>query len=266
MGAAASTGLSSSIDAASPAELEEAVKGLSPEQRDRVAQALQAPVKGGGMKDMVMGKWTDEQVAGAMAGMLAGKMGPGEEMLRKVRPWLMPEYKTTITIGKEAPDGKVFELDGTETTLLQKISALGHGPGKLLVLNFGSYTCPVHRGAGAQVEEICKAAQAELLHVYLAEAHPEDEWGGGPIDGKEYLQTKSMDERFANAKEYRTAKNITGNMVVDDMSNSCDKAYEAMATRLYVLDCGKIIWRTGAPPFQYDVEGLKDFLASKKSA
>lgn len=262
MGAAASAGVVAGITASNDADLKSAVAQLGPEQREKLLKALEAPKKN--MKDMPMGKWSDEQVAGAMAALLAGKMGPGEEMLRKVRPWLMPEYKTTITIGQEAPDAKVFELDGTETTLLQKISALGHGAGKLVVLNFGSYTCPVHRGAGPKVEEICKDAGVELLHVYIAEAHPKDEWDGGPVNGVEYKQTTSMDERYATAKAYREAQKVTGNMVVDDMSNPCDIAYEAKATRLYVLEDGKIIWRTGTPPFQYDVDGLKDFLASKK--
>jgi hypothetical protein len=264
MGGGASAGVAASIKACSDAELKDVIAGIGEEQRDKIRKALEPPKKG--MKDMAMGKWSDEQVAGAMSAMLAGKMGPGEEMLRKVRPFLMPEYKTTITIGQDAPDGKVFELDGTETTLLQKIAALGHGPGKLIVLNFGSYTCPVHRGAGSRVEEICKGASVELLHVYIAEAHPKDEWDGGPVNGVEYNQTTSMDERYTIAKAYRAAQNVTGNMVVDDMANPMDTAYEARATRLYVLEGGKIIWRTGTPPFQYDVEGLKDFLASKAGA
>lgn len=262
MGAGASAGVKAAIAASDDADLKGAVAQLGPEQREKLLKALEEPQKS--MKDMPMGKWSDEQVAGAMAGLLAGKMGPGEEMLRKVRPWLMPEYKTTITIGQEAPDAKVFELDGAETTLLQKISALGHAAGKIMVLNFGSYTCPVHRSAGPKVEEICKDAGVELLHVYIAEAHPVDEWSGGPVNGVEYKQTTSMDERYAIAKAYRDAQKVTGNMVVDDMTNPCDIAYEAKATRLYVLEGGKIIWRTGTPPFQYDVDGLKDLLASKK--
>jgi hypothetical protein len=263
MGAGAGSGLADAVNAATESELKTVIEGLDSTGRDKLEKALAPPEKS--MKDMVMGKWTDEQVAGAMAGMLAGKMGPGEEMLRKVRPYLMPEYKTTITIGQDAPDGKVFELDGTETTLLKKIEALGHGPGKVMVLNLGSYTCPVHRGAGPRVEEICKEAAVELLHVYIAEAHPKDEWDGGPVNGTEYNQTTSMEERCTIAKAYREAQKVTGNMVVDDMANPCDIAYEARATRLYVLEGGKITWRTGTPPFQYDVEGLKDFLASKKA-
>jgi len=263
MGTAASVGVAAYINASTEAELKGVITSLSQVQQDRLRKALEPPQQG--MKNMVMGKWTDEQVTGAMKAMLAGKMGPGEEMLRRVRPFLMPEYKTKIVLGQDAPDGRVFELDGTETTLLRKMSALGHAPGKLLVLNFGSYTCPVHRGAGSRVEEICTEASVELLHVYIAEAHPKDEWDGGPVNGTEYKQTTSMEERFNVAKAYRAAHNVVGNMVVDDMTNPCDTAYEAMATRLYVIEGGKIIWRTGTPPFQYDVEGLKDFLVSKRN-
>eukprot|EP00928_Gymnodinium_smaydae_P099598 TRINITY_DN9552_c0_g1_i1.p1 TRINITY_DN9552_c0_g1~~TRINITY_DN9552_c0_g1_i1.p1 ORF type:complete len:266 (+),score=77.49 TRINITY_DN9552_c0_g1_i1:69-866(+) len=265
MGAGASASLEAGIKASSETDLQAALGSLSADLQGKLRKALEEPAQKK-MKDMAFGKWTDEQVAGAMSAMLAGKMGPGEEMLRKVRPFLMPEYKTTISIGQAAPDGKVFELDGTETTLLQKMAALGHGDGKLMVLNFGSYTCPVHRGAGSRVEEICRDASVTLLHVYIAEAHPKDEWDGGPVNGVEYKQTTSMEERYAIANAYRAAQNVTGNMVIDDMANSCDIAYEARATRLYVIESGNIIWRTGTPPFQYDVEGLKDFLASKCNA
>lgn len=100
------------------------------------------------------------------------------------------------------------------------------------------------------------------LHVYIIEAHPMDEWGA-PVNGVPYNQPKSLEERRAMANTFATALEIKDNMVVDDMMNPCDTAYEARSQRLYVVDGGKIVWRTGLAPFQYDVEGLQDFLASR---
>lgn len=105
----------------------------------------------------------------------------------------------------------------------------------------------------------------DLLQVYILEAHPVDEWSGGAIDGVEYKQTTTLEERIKTAKAFQEAKAIKENMVVDDMSNPCNDAYEACATKAYVIEGGKIVWKTGMPPFQYDVDGLKDFLLTKKA-
>lgn len=104
----------------------------------------------------------------------------------------------------------------------------------------------------------------DLLQVYIIEAHPVDEWSGGPINGVEYKQTTSLDERLQNANAFKADKNITENMVVDAMNNPCNDAYEAVATKAYVVEGGKIVWRTGMAPFQYDTLGLKDFLVSRQ--
>jgi len=268
MGAGAVSGISAAINAATKAELKEAFAGLTPEERKKIQQGLsESPAGGKNLKDMKMGKFTDEECAGMIKGMLDQTMkGPPPDLLRKVRPFLMPEYKTKVSIGQDAPDGKVYELDGSETTLLAKISSMGHGPGKLIVLNFGSYTCPVHRGKQPDVSAICKELAVDLLQVYIIEAHPVDEWSGGEINGVEYKQTKTLEDRIKIAKVFQEDKAIKDNIVVDDMQNPCNDAYEACATKLYVLEGGKIIWRTGMSPFQYDVEGLKNFLATKKGS
>lgn len=120
----------------------------------------------------------------------------------------------------------------------------------------------MHRGKQPEVSAVCKELEVDLLQVYITEAHPVDEWSGGPINGIEYKQTQTLEDRIKTAKAFQTDKDIKDNMVVDDMENPCNNAYEACATKLYVFESGKIVWRTGMPPFQYDVEALKDFLAA----
>lgn len=122
----------------------------------------------------------------------------------------------------------------------------------------------MHRGKQPEVSTICKELSFDLLQVYILEAHPIDEWGG-PVEGKEYKQTKTLEERIQMAKQFKEDKVIKENLIVDDMSNALNTAYEACATKIYVIEGGKIVWRTGMAPFQYDVAGLKDFLVARKS-
>lgn len=269
MGAGASAGVQAAVGASSEAELKGALADLSAEEKEKLKAALDAaaaPPAKSLANASAMGKWTDKECTDMIDAILnQTTKGPPPDLFRKVRPFHMPEYKSKIELGQDAPDGKVVELDGTESTLLEKISSMGHGPGKLLVLNFGSYTCPVHRGKQPEVSSVCKELSVDLLQVYILEAHPMDEWGA-PVDGTEYNQTQNLEERIKMAKTFKEAKDIKDQIVVDDMANPCNDAYEAVATKAYVIEGGKIVWRTGMSPFQYDVEGLKDFLMSKKAS
>jgi len=269
MGAGASAGMQAAMGVATDTQLKSALSGLSAEETEKLKAALNAaaaPPAKSLSNASAMGKWTDQECTDMINGILnQTTKGPPPDLFKKVRPFHMPEYKSKIALGQDAPDGKVFELDGTETTLLEKIKSMGHGPGKLLVMNFGSFTCPVHRGKQPEVSSLCKELSVDLLQVYIIEAHPMDEWGA-PVDGTEYSQTKSIEDRIKMAKTFKESKDIKDNIVVDDMTNPCNNAYEAVATKAYVIEEGKIVWRTGMSPFQYDVEGLKDFLVSKKSS
>lgn len=124
----------------------------------------------------------------------------------------------------------------------------------------------MHRSKQPEVSAVCKESSVDLLQVYIIEAHPVDEWSGGKIDEVEHSQTKTLEERITMAKIFKEAKEIKEPIVVDDMTNPCNNAYEACATKLYVFEGNKIVWRTGMSPFQYDVDALKDFLVSKKSS
>ena len=49
-------------------------------------------------------------------------------------------------------------------------------------------------------------------------------------------------------------------VIVDSMSDELERAYEARPERLYILKGGKVLWRCGLGPFQYDPDGLAAFL------
>mmetsp|Transcript_66612 Transcript_66612/g.167873 ORF Transcript_66612/g.167873 Transcript_66612/m.167873 type:complete len:125 (-) Transcript_66612:115-489(-) len=114
------------------------------------------------------------------------------------------------------------------------------------------------------VAELCEQhkEKVDLLHVYITEAHAKGEWelSVNSEDGVSIDQPKVLQERLDVAAEFAKAIGMEGHMVVDDMTNSSDIAYETRPERLYVIDSGKIVWRSGLGPFQYDVKGLAKFL------
>lgn len=113
------------------------------------------------------------------------------------------------------------------------------------------------------MSESCAELNVDLLHVYIREAHPRDEWSMEVKPGVTYLQPKVLSERLAIANSFAEDLGIKDQMVVDDIANPCDVAYEARPERLYVLDGGVIVWRSGLGPFQYDVEGMRGFISSR---
>ena len=116
------------------------------------------------------------------------------------------------------------------------------------------------------VSSACAAASVELLHVYIVEAHPKDEWAMDITPGWTPKQPQVLQERLDLASQMASDLSVTEKMVVDDITNPVDFAYESRPERLYVRENGKISWRSGLGPFQYDVEGLQDFLKAKRSS
>lgn len=100
--------------------------------------------------------------------------------------------------------------------------------------------------------------------MYIVEAHPKDGWDI-PMDKKiadreNINQPTQLEERLKIANEFAKDLKVTDHMVVDNMSNDADAAYETRPERLYVIEAGKIKWRCGLGPFQYDVKGLAKYL------
>lgn len=114
-----------------------------------------------------------------------------------------------------------------------------------------------------QVVSVCAEQKVDLLHVYIIEAHPKEDGWPMPVNGVLYEQPKVLQDRLAIANTMAEDLDMKNNMVVDDITNPCDLAYEARPDRLYVLDDNKIVWRSGVGPCQYDVDAMKSFLTSK---
>lgn len=81
--------------------------------------------------------------------------------------------------------------------------------------------------------------------------------------GETIDQHKNLEERLSVARRFSSDLSVNESMVVDDITNACDQAYEARPERIYVVQGGKIVWRSGLGPMQYDVAALQRFLADK---
>lgn len=95
-------------------------------------------------------------------------------MLKAVRTSILQELQNSARINHTAPNSSLVSLDGLSYYRLRSFCK-GNRP---LVVNFGSWTCPVFRN---RVGEILNLVQefsdvADFLTVYIEEAHPSNGW------------------------------------------------------------------------------------------
>lgn len=95
-------------------------------------------------------------------------------MFNAVRTMILLELKKPARVNHTAPNPSLVSLDGLSYSRLLSFCK-GNRP---LVVNFGSWTCPVFR---TKVDEFLSLAQefkdvADFLTVYIEEAHPSNGW------------------------------------------------------------------------------------------
>ena len=98
--------------------------------------------------------------------------------------------------------------------------------------------------------------------VYIAEAHPVDEWWGESENHSVcYRQPRTIEQRMAIAKDFVASVEPEGRMVVDTMTDEADIKYDALPERLYIVDGDKKIVYVGwEGPFGHDVEECEFYL------
>lgn len=104
--------------------------------------------------------------------------------------------------------------------------------------------------------------------VYVTEAHPTDGWMAAyaPQQFKHVAYASRIQERLATASAFAKECAVDAHTVlVDGMDDELEHAYEARPERLYVVGQGKVLWRCGPGPFEYDVNGLDAFLRANAS-
>ena len=112
-------------------------------------------------------------------------------------------------------------------------------------------------------------ARVDFLTVYVREAHPTDEWQmkSNVKDDVCYAQPKNLEQRVAIANDFVKRFQFPLPFGIDDMNNRANAAYAAWPERLYILDeTGRIAYRGGMGPFQYDPAEVRQWLAAKFGA
>src|SRR5215472_13877179 len=96
--------------------------------------------------------------------------------------------------------------------------------------------------------------RADVLAVYIREAHPKDEWQLKENVDQDicYSQPTTFVQRLAIANDFSQRFQFPIPIGIDAMSNLAEHLYAAWPERLYVIDeSGKIVYRGGVGPFNY---------------
>lgn len=154
--------------------------------------------------------------------------------------------------GEKAPDFRLETLDG-RTADLQ--ASLNKGP---VVLEFGSYTCPIFREKHPVMERLREkyGNRVSFFTVYTLEAHPKGdvcpytgrEWVTEPNEQMKilYRQPQQVSERKQIAKDAQSALGMRTTLVLDDMTNSTWEAYGGAPNAAYLIGAdGTVTLRQG---------------------
>jgi hypothetical protein len=82
-------------------------------------------------------------------------------------------------------------------------------------------------------------------------------------EGVVFLQPTAENERLKVASACAVGLKLTIPILVDDMNNSADIAYNGWPERLLVLSAdGRVAYQGGKGPYEFKPEELADFLAA----
>jgi len=125
--------------------------------------------------------------------------------------------------GGPALNFKALTIDGTSVQLSDYFD-------QLVILSFGSYSCPHFAGHIEEMNELkMKYPQAHFLVLYTRETHP-----GGRVPVHH-----SMQEKLKMAKKTQQELKDQRRILVDDLEGSAHKKYGALPNAVYVIDTQK---------------------------
>jgi hypothetical protein len=119
----------------------------------------------------------------------------------------------------------------------------------------------------AEIEKIREDFKdsAELVLVYIKEAHPGDEWQmDSNVESKVVFdQPRTFEARLDLARTFVDRMKVQTETLVDDIQNTAMACYAAWPERIYVIDrSGRIAYKGGMGPFQFEPEELREFLST----
>lgn len=111
-------------------------------------------------------------------------------------------------------------------------------------------------------------AVAQLLTIYIEEAHASDEWKLPESTVEVEMATsiavhQSMNERLEAAKLFQIRRNFQSELVCDSMDGNIIECYDAWPERLYIILNGVIVYKGGAGPFDYKLWEVQEWLSEK---
>ena len=211
---------------------------LTPEQRQKLMESMRPPGGEGRFDRERRGPAATTRAATqGSAMMMQDEMNPKEK--DTPRKPVSPAESTGAEkvagpkVGDPAPLLELHKLDGS----LVQLSSL---KGRIVVLEFGSYSCPVFREKVPAMEKLKSdlGARAQFFVVYGKEAHPVGEW---EVDrnkdaGISVEQPKKIDGRRELAQQAREKLKITLPITLDTMGNDAAIAYGAGPNSAYVIN------------------------------
>jgi len=105
--------------------------------------------------------------------------------------------------------------------------------------------------------------QADLVAIYIREAHPTDEWYA--FDAHKLLQPSSTEERLRVATAFVAAEKPTAPLFVDKISDDANHLFHAWPEKLVIVEDGRIsfISQNDNAPMGFDVEDAAKYLRRK---
>ena len=166
--------------------------------------------------------------------------------------------------GDPAPGFVLTDLDG-KTVTLESLR------GKPVMLEFGSYTCPVFRRMVNQVEQLRRdfGNAVHWVMIYTREAHPTDGWvaRGNTGPGIEIPQHTSFDKRLECAALCKQKLELNLLVLVDTIDDKATNAYAGAPNRGFVIDAeGKIVSRQVWFDAERTRRALEKLLEEKRTA
>ena len=130
--------------------------------------------------------------------------------------------------GEMAADFVLHTMAGEEVRLADL-------KGRWIVLETGSYTCPMYvSNARSMIALKAKFPDVEFLLVYVREAHP----------GSRIGSHTDMEDKTALARKTQAASKETRDILIDDVPGTMHRAYGAFPNLVYVINPeGRVVYR-----------------------
>jgi hypothetical protein len=135
-------------------------------------------------------------------------------------------------IGAPAPDFELADLDGNCVRLIEL-------RGRPVVLEFGSYTCPIFSDRVPAMEQLARQHPEAIFRViYVREAHP------GEIRGAH----RSLADKRSAAHKLALEEALTRRVLVDSLDGATHRAYGGAWNPVYVISPVVSYGRRGTTP------------------